>query len=96
MANDKEDAKFFVTKVWPKVVERLQISFVSMNNGVDPGEKDLEIVREVFNSWYDGRIEVDDSLSSVDSAVNIIQQKRLFDDNSSDIQLGMDVEPKDA
>jgi hypothetical protein len=66
MTEKKEDAKFFVTKFWPKLIERLQIAFVSMQNGRDLSEQDLDIVKAQHELYHTGRIEFD-NLSSMDS-----------------------------
>lgn len=73
MKEEKEDARFFVTKFWPKLIERLQIAFVSMNNGTDISEQDLDIIRAQHELYHEGRIEFD-NLSLMDSEYNILPQ----------------------
>jgi hypothetical protein len=83
MTEKKEDAKFFVTKFWPKLVERLQIAFVSMQNGRDLSEQDLDIVKAQHELYHTGRIEFD-NLSSMDSEVSFVSQGLLFNDGMAD------------
>lgn len=82
MTEKREDAKFFVTKYWPKLVERLQIAFVSMQNGRDLSEQDLDIIKAQHELYHTGRIEFD-NLSSMDSEA-IVYQPDLFSATMSD------------
>lgn len=94
MKEEKEDARFFVTKFWPKLIERLQIAFVSMNNGTDISEQDLDIIKAQHELFHEGRIEFD-NLSLMDSA-NVTYQPDLFTTNVINDTIGTEVESKEA
>lgn len=98
MTEKKEDAKFFVTKFWPKLIERLQIAFVSMQNGRDLSEQDLDIIKAQHELYHTGRIEFD-NLSSMDSEI-MTYQADLFSATMADTVTekpdGMEVEDNRA
>lgn len=94
MTENREEAKLFVTKGLPKIVERLTIAKVNMDNGIDINEGDLKIIESIHKLCHEGEIEVE-SLSSVDSD-NIVKQYGLFDAMLSGFSDGTEVEPLDA
>ena len=99
MSEIKKDAKYFVERVWPKVSERLQISKVAMDNGMEMNEGDLEIIRAVHKAYFNG--ELPEDLGSLDSALdtitdNIAKQGSLFDARSSCNADGTDIEDNRA
>jgi len=73
MSEEKKDAKFFVYKFWPKLIERLTVAKVAMENGMDISDKDLSLIKAQHKLYYNGEVEFDDSLSSVDSAISTTQ-----------------------
>ena len=76
MSESKEEAKFFVGRFWPKLIERLQIAKVAMENGMDISETDLEILKVQHKAYHNGEI-VFDNLCSLESDVSA-EQGELF------------------
>lgn len=90
MTESKEDAKFFINRFWPKLIERLQIAKVAMENGMDISETDLEIIKAQHKLYHNGEI-VFDSLCSLDSDVSVVQGE-LFGNSVMPLTDGIDVD----